>query len=313
LKRQYLAIAVAAMLVGAIRVGIAQDVNAVNQQFPPTDLCYDQLGNTRYVKAGSSCNPNERKMKVLPQWNGDPADDPQAQLQNQVTSLQAKFQQQVADLTAKVAALQTQVNQNADNSGSGLHQMPGQTGASKNNLANASPKIPSSTIGTKVIAPFFVTDSSGNLIMVVDAPAKGTVSGMTIYNPDGSFVQVGPGQSGYSGVRVYDGRTGSTARAFMGMLEDSRPGFALAKKDGSLSSAISSSGDNGEMDFFNSSGKLAAVIGANPENGEGHAKFMDPSGTPLALIGAAGTHGDVLLFGEGKRIPVWEFTLVGVR
>jgi hypothetical protein len=218
-----------------------------------------------------------------------------------------------ANIDPKTDSPSKETRASADNSGSGLLQMPGQKGASMSRQANAFPNSPSSKIGTKVVAPFFVTDSDGNIIMVVDAPAKGTVSGLTIYNPDGSFVQVGPGQSGFSGVRVYDGRVGAAARAFMGLLENSRPGFALAKADGSLSTGISTSGENAEMDFYNSSGKVAAVIGANPENGEGHAIFKDAGGTTLARIGAAGTHGDVILEGDGNRIPVWEFTLVGVR
>ena len=77
----------------------------------PSEVCYDAYGNTRYVPVGEPCKSNETKTKILPQVNADPADDPQAQLQKQLTDLQAQFQQQVSDLTAKVSALQAQVNQ----------------------------------------------------------------------------------------------------------------------------------------------------------------------------------------------------------
>ena len=51
---------------------------------------------------------------------------------------------------------------------------------------------------------------------------------------------------------------------------------------------------------------------ANPANNEGRAVFTNAGGQPLAKIGAAGEHGDVLLGGPNKAVAVWEMALTGM-
>lgn len=91
MRNLFLAITAAATLFGSLRVAIA----ALTPQ--PSEGCYDALGNTRYVQVGERCKANEQKTKIIPQTS-DPAEDPQAEVQKQVT-----------DLTAQVSALQAQV------------------------------------------------------------------------------------------------------------------------------------------------------------------------------------------------------------
>ena len=67
----------------------------------------------------------------------------------------------------------------------------------------------------------------------------------------------------------------------------------------------------GNLELANGSGQIVALMDANPTNSQGRAVFTDSGGTPLAKIGAAGSHGEVLLSGPNKALAVWEMMLTG--
>jgi BMFP domain-containing protein YqiC len=161
----------------------------------------------------------------------------------------------------------------------------------------------------RVVAPFQVVSTSGKVLMSVEDWKSGTAGGMKVYAPNGGYVQVGPGVAGWSAVRVFSAP--GNLQVMMGLETATLPGMSIMSTGGKDYVHISEAGDNGEVDLSNSSGQVVAIIGANPTNGEGHADFMDTAGVPLAVMGAAGDHGDVVLYGQGgKRIPVWEFAFV---
>jgi hypothetical protein len=68
----------------------------------------------------------------------------------------------------------------------------------------------------------------------------------------------------------------------------------------------------GDLELANPSGQVVAYMDANPTNNEGRAGFTSAGGEPLAKIGAAGEHGDVLLSGSNKTVAVWEMALTGM-
>jgi hypothetical protein len=68
----------------------------------------------------------------------------------------------------------------------------------------------------------------------------------------------------------------------------------------------------GDLELANPSGQVVAFMDANPVNNEGRAVFTSAGGEPLAKIGAAGDHGDVLLGGSNKSVAVWEMALTGM-
>lgn len=68
----------------------------------------------------------------------------------------------------------------------------------------------------------------------------------------------------------------------------------------------------GDLELSNPSGQVVAIVDANPTNNEGRAVFTNGGGEPLAKIGAAGDHGDVLLGGPNKTVAVWEMALTGM-
>ena len=63
----------------------------------------------------------------------------------------------------------------------------------------------------------------------------------------------------------------------------------------------------GDLELANPSGQVVAFMDANPVNNEGCAVFTSAGGEPLAKIGAAGDHGDVLLGGlrRASRCGKW--------
>jgi hypothetical protein len=72
------------------------------------------------------------------------------------------------------------------------------------------------------------------------------------------------------------------------------------------------SNGGGNLELANASGQVVAFMDANPNNSEGRAVFTNAGGEPLAKIGAAGPHGDVLLGGPNKSVAVWEMALTGM-
>ncbi len=68
----------------------------------------------------------------------------------------------------------------------------------------------------------------------------------------------------------------------------------------------------GDLELANASGQVVAFMDANPANSEGRAVFTNAGGEPLAKIGAAGPHGEVLLNGPNKTVAVWEMALTGM-
>jgi hypothetical protein len=79
-----------------------------------------------------------------------------------------------------------------------------------------------------------------------------------------------------------------------------------------LSDLTARASGGGDLEIANSSGQLVASMDANPANNEGRAVFTNAGGEPLAKIGAAGPHGEVLLAGPNKTVAVWEMALTGM-
>jgi hypothetical protein len=79
-----------------------------------------------------------------------------------------------------------------------------------------------------------------------------------------------------------------------------------------LSNLTTHGSGGGDLEIANASGQVVAFMDANPADTEGRAVFTNAGGEPLAKIGAAGPHGDVLLGGPNKTVAVWEMALTGM-
>ena len=117
-------------------------------------------------------------------------------------------------------------------------------------------------------------------------------------NSQGALVAVG--RAGVPKVEMVVSNGGTE----IGILDDAGKLYTSALRDhGSR---------GGDLEIANGSGEVVATIDANPKNNEGRAVFTDSGGRPLAKIGAAGDHGDVLLGGPNKVVAVWEMGLTGM-
>src|ERR1700722_385907 len=79
-----------------------------------------------------------------------------------------------------------------------------------------------------------------------------------------------------------------------------------------LSNLTAHGNSGGDLELANASGQIVAFMDANPSNNQGRAVFANAGGEPLAKIGAAGPHGEVLLSGPNKAVAVWEMALTGM-
>ena len=79
-----------------------------------------------------------------------------------------------------------------------------------------------------------------------------------------------------------------------------------------ISSLTSYEAGGGALQIANSSGQIVSLVDANPTNNQGRAVFTDAGGQPMAKIGAADSHGDVLLGGNGKGLDLWTHMLTGL-
>jgi hypothetical protein len=79
-----------------------------------------------------------------------------------------------------------------------------------------------------------------------------------------------------------------------------------------LSNLTTHGNSGGDLELANASGQIVAFMDANPSNNQGRAVFANAGGEPLAKIGAAGPHGEVLLSGPNKAVAVWEMALTGM-
>lgn len=117
-------------------------------------------------------------------------------------------------------------------------------------------------------------------------------------NPQGGFVAVGrPGVE-----KLVMKADNTTAR--IGVLDDSGQKY--------LSNLTTHAGGGGDLEIANAAGQVVAFMDANPNNSEGRAVFTNAGGEPLAKIGVAGPHGEVLLSGTNKTVAVWEMALTGM-
>jgi hypothetical protein len=90
----------------------------------------------------------------------------------------------------------------------------------------------------------------------------------------------------------------------IGVLDDSGQKY--------LSNLTTHANSGGDLELANASGQIVALMDANPSNNEGRAVFASAGGEPLAKIGAAGAHGEVMLNGPNKTVAVWEMALTGM-
>jgi hypothetical protein len=135
--------------------------------------------------------------------------------------------------------------------------------------------------------------------------------GVRLYAAGGNTATVAMSESGQSAI-VAIGLHG-TAKVVMradstagriGVLDDSGQKY--------LSNLTTHGNSGGDLELANASGQIVAFMDANPNNNEGRAAFANAGGEPLVRIGAAGPHGDVLLSGPNKTVPVWEMALTGM-
>lgn len=280
MKSQCLAMTTIAIFVGSNSFGMALTPQ-------PSEVCYDALGNTRYVPVGEPCKANEQKTKIIPQTS-NPADDPQAQLQQQVT-----------DLTAKVSALQSQVNQaqqkqnSSDPSQSGYVSHPGDSSAynPKDVGRPGHDADPNWTLGFKrdglahnaVRAPFVVVDRNGVAIFVV--------------TEDGSAGRA---------AQLVD----ATGNERVGMhIDPSGPQFTLFGNNLKSSVRLYSENNNGKEQFYNYASESVLALGSSVSS-TGAIHIGDEKGREKVEISADLDHGEIVLRGTDKNVPVWAFSLL---
>ena len=135
--------------------------------------------------------------------------------------------------------------------------------------------------------------------------------GVRLYAAGGNTATVAMSESGQSAI-VALGLHGTpklvmrtdNASAIIGVLDDSGKKY--------LSNLTTHGNSGGDLELANASGQIVAFMDSNPNNNEGRAVFTSAGGEPLAKIGAAGPHGDVLLSGPNKTVAVWEMALTGM-
>jgi hypothetical protein len=321
LKSQFLAIAAAATLVGSIRVVTADNVTP---PIPPSEVCYDDLGNTRYVTAGAPCKPNEKRTKLIPGMTPDPADDPQAQLQKQVT-----------DLIAKVSALQAKVDQAKkdqdksekdkdqdkpdkeqpegppDNAfydaktgklikspikrlepdpgdpslpDNQFHKMPGQKAATQKQQTNAS----GGAAMQRVKAPFEVVDSHGKVILRVSEDAE---------TPKGAHVTIGASGGNKYGVRVFN----ESGQLVSGVGHGADGGGLVVVSDG-VNPVASMSATDRAISVFRGS-QAAVSMKANDNGGE---MTVYNNGTPVGHMSVTGVGGGAIVVARKDGFGLFE-------
>jgi hypothetical protein len=148
-----------------------------------------------------------------------------------------------------------------------------------------------------------------------------TNGSVAIGAPPGKFfgVRVIPAGSDVSSVSlltsnniasVMVGRSGVPRLAMVD--SDANLSIGILNSAGQYLSRLTSKPSGGGLEVANGTGQMVAILDSNPANNEGRASFYNASGTPLAKIGAAGDHGDVLLGGPNKTVAVWEMALTGM-
>jgi hypothetical protein len=131
--------------------------------------------------------------------------------------------------------------------------------------------------------------------------ARGTDTTVASMAEDGDHATIALGLHGTAKVAMTVGSDASS----IGVLDDSGKRYL---------SNLTTHGVNGggDLELANPSGQVVAFMDANPTNNEGRAAFTSAGGEPLAKIGGAGEHGDVLLGGSNKTVAVWEMALTGM-
>jgi hypothetical protein len=134
--------------------------------------------------------------------------------------------------------------------------------------------------------------------------------GVRLYAPDGSTPTAGLVEDGGGNASMGIGKgqyrvklQSSDTVGTMGVLGNDGQTF--------VSALTNYAGGGGALQVANGSGQIVSLVDSNPTTTEGRAVFTDSGGQPLAKIGVAGSHGEVLLFGGSKAVAVWEFMLTG--
>ncbi len=141
----------------------------------------------------------------------------------------------------------------------------------------------SALIGAPAAGPFGVR--------VYGADAKTAVAGLVADAQGNGSLSVNQGGKARISLGV---RNGS---GFVGVLDDAGQTY--------LAVLTNHSGGGGAVQLANPSGQIVAFMDANPTNNQGRAAFTDSGGQPLVRIGAAGSHGDVLIGGADKVFDLW--------
>jgi hypothetical protein len=228
----------------------------------------------------------------------------------------------VQKLTAQVAELEQEVAQYRSAAstvkapfrivGAGgqtlLSVTEGAPGSGKLEMKGASGKA--FTVGITDQGDAFGRWDASNGSAYVGSPS-GKYFGVRLYAAGGNKTMVAMSESDH-GATVAVGLNGASkvemnvdnTGARVGVLDDSGQKY--------LSNLTTHGSNGGDLEIANGSGQIVALMDANPANSEGRAVFTNAGGEPLAKIGAAGPHGDVLLFGPDKSVPVWEMALTGM-
>jgi hypothetical protein len=135
--------------------------------------------------------------------------------------------------------------------------------------------------------------------------------GVRLYAAGGNTTTVAMSESAHSAIVAL----GLHGTAKVAMRADSTAGRVGVLDDSGqkyLSDLTTHGNSGGDLELGSASGQIVAFMDANPNNNEGRAVFANAGGEPLAKIGAAGPHGDVLLGGPNKSVAVWEMALTGM-
>ncbi len=239
--------AVLVCAIGALdsRLSDAAAANASDPPPPAPEVCYDDIGNTHFVRAGQACGPGEKRTKLIPQLLDPDAEDPQAKLQKQVDQLSNKIAQLEAD-QEKTASRDKDKDKDSDKD---------QANDEDQGKGKSNDKGTSKGRVSRVSAPFEVVAPDGTVILRVAAQVSST-------DGQGAKVTIGGGKSGNYALRVFSG--GNEFVAGVGQAVD---GGGLVVVSDSQGPVATMNATNRAVSVFKGD-KAAASIVAGDRGGE---------------------------------------------
>jgi hypothetical protein len=182
-----------------------------------------------------------------------------------------------------------------------------------------------------LLAPFKVLGKDGKPVLTVTEEDGG--GALRLFGAGGTSALIGS-PHGQFGIRLYPANASRPAaamiidpqgiptigvasngkwRATMQIVSDQgHIGVKGSQSDAYLAALTSYPGGGGALQIALPSAQVVSLVDANPANNEGRAVFTNTGGQPLAKIGAAGSHGDVLIGGNGKAFELWGRMVAGL-